>query len=59
MTQLGSEAPVMSMDANGHVMLCDNGDIRASLVQNLKGDAEETVDLHYKDISDIWVILSP
>ena len=59
MIQLGSEAPVMSMDANGHVMLCDNGDIRASLVQNLKGDAEETVDLHYKDRSDIWVILSP
>ena len=59
MIQQGSEAPVMSMDANGHVMLCDNGDIRASLVQNLKGDAEETVDLHYKDISDIWVILSP
>lgn len=59
MIQLGSEAPVMSMDANGHVMLCDNGDIRASLVQNLKGDAEETVDLHYKDISEIWVILSP
>lgn len=59
MIQLGSEAPVMSMDANGHVMLCDNGDIRASLVQNLKGDAEEAVDLHYKDISDIWVILSP
>lgn len=49
----------MSMDANGHVMLCDNGDIRASLVQNLQGDAEETVDLHYKDISEIWVILSP
>lgn len=49
----------MSMDANGHVMLCDNGDIRASLVQNLKGDAEETVDLHYKDISEIWAILSP
>lgn len=59
MIQLGSEAPVMSMDANGHVMLCDNGDIRASLVQNLQGDAEETVDLHYKDISDIWAILSP
>ena len=49
----------MSMDANGHVMLCDNGDIRASLVQNLLGDAEEAVDLHYKDISDIWEILSP
>lgn len=59
MIQLGSEAPVMSMDANGHVMLCDNGDIRASLVQNLKGDAEETVDLHYKDISEIWAISSP
>lgn len=59
MIQLGSEAPVMSMDANGHVMLCDNGDIRASLVQNLQGDAEETVDLHYKDISDIWAISSP
>lgn len=49
----------MSMDANGHVMLCDNGDIRASLVQNLQGDAEETVDLHYKDISEIWAISSP
>lgn len=59
MIQLGSEAPVMSMDANGHVMLCDNGDIRASLVQNLKGDAEEAVDLHYKDISEIGAILSP
>ena len=59
MIQLGSEAPVMSMDANGHVMLCDNGDIRASLVQNLKGDAEETVDLHYKDISENGAILSP
>lgn len=41
----------MSMDANGHIMLCDNGDIRASLVQNLAGDSEEAIDLRYKDIS--------
>lgn len=59
MIQLGSEAPVMSMGRQRDVMLCDNGDIRASLVQNLKGDAEETVDLHYKDISENGAMLSP
>ena len=59
MIQLGSEAPVMSMDTNGHIMLCDNGDIKASVIQSVKGEPEEDLDLHYKDISLILPCFAP
>ena len=47
--QLGSEAPIMSLDSNGHILLCDNGDIRSGIIQNLQLDQERIIDISYKD----------
>lgn len=48
--QLGSEAPIMSLDTNGHLMLCDNGDIRTGIIQNINAEQEQTVEVSYKDL---------
>lgn len=48
--QLGSEAPIMSLDSNGHILLCDNGDIRSGIIQNLQLDQERIIDISYKDL---------
>ena len=50
MVQLGSEAPIMSLDSNGHLMLCDNGDIRTAVLQNLRCEEETVLDVTYKDL---------
>lgn len=48
--QLGSEAPIMSLDSNGHLMLCDNGDIRTAILQNLHCEEEKELNVTYKDL---------
>ena len=48
--QLGSEAPIMSLDSNGHLVLCDNGDIRTAILQNLHCDEEKELSVTYKDL---------
>ena len=45
MIQLGSEAPVMALDGNGHLMLSDNGDLRTALLQNLRCEEETELPL--------------
>ena len=49
--QLGSEMPVMSMDANGHVMLCDNGDLKAAMLPPMQCTEETPLTPAYRDIS--------
>ena len=51
MIQLGSEVPILSMDGNGHLMLCDNGDIKTAILQNLRCTEETALNPVYKDIS--------
>lgn len=48
--QLGSEAPIMSLDSNGHLMFCDNGDLKSAILQNLQIDQEQTLEVSYKDL---------
>lgn len=49
--QLGSETPILSMDINGHLMFCDNGDLRTALLQNLQCKEETVLEPAFKDIS--------
>ena len=48
--QLGSEAPTMCMDNNGHLMLCENGDLRTAILQKLQVKEEQMVEVSYKDL---------
>lgn len=50
MIQLGSEAPIMSLDSNGHIMLCDNGDIKTGILQNINAEQEQIIEVNYKDL---------
>ena len=54
MIQLGSEVPILSMDGNGHLMLCDNGDIKTAILQNLWCTEETALNPVYKDISSFY-----
>ena len=40
----------MSLDSNGHLVLCDNGDIRTAILQNLHCDEEKELSVTYKDL---------
>ena len=40
----------MSLDSNGHLVLCDNGDIRTAILQNLHCDDEKELNVTYKDL---------
>ena len=50
MIQLGSEAPVMALDGNGHLMLSDNGDLRTALLQNLRCEEETELPVAFRDL---------